>query len=296
MPDITLPTPDSSPGSGDGTPGPQYAQMINDSIQVLDTAFSDYAAVARGGSDPNFPRPDVDGAVIWIMSVIPNNSVPGDVYFRVSGTPEPSGEPNFQLPGLMSLYRASDVPATVGSAITAWSDSVGTVTLSGNATLRSDLQGRRYVQFNGTSDHLSNASVTTARPYQMVVVGRIAGSSVNKTLIGGTSTTARNILSTGSANFQIYAGTILSSTVPADTVTHYFRTVFGTSTNGTIQVDGASTSGTIGAETVTGRRFGANSGLTTFTNLEIFAVAYYDSTTDLSALRSEIIAYYGTPA
>lgn len=209
---------------------------------------------------------------MWIGTVTPTYAMNGDLYLNTSsGTMQPlTVTAALPTSGKVAEYDASTLATAVSGSLSPWPDGLGTYPAAANGAVAPTVilgpgSVSKAVQFNGSTQQLTNAALTGSQPCTLVVVGRFTNSSqVSKGLVGTVSNTSgsrQNVGVSSGGLFYASAGTaILGAAV--DTAWHVLVARFST-TSSDLKVLTAGTTTTVagnaGTENFSGIRLGANS-------------------------------------
>ncbi|PTR30585.1 fibronectin type III domain protein [Rhodococcus sp. OK519] len=221
----------------------------------------------------------------------------------VTGTPNAAVIP--PLSGASQSWLAAGL--TDADLLASWPSAVSGLNLanSGGAArpVVASESGVRFVRFDGIDDMLHHSSFAGTQPHTRVLRYRLQGTpQANRMLVGSTGTgTGGNSFSTlpaGATNYQINAGTALTSAPPAvpDTAWHTAIVVFNGASS-VLAIDGVETVGDAGANAGVGIRLAAFSGSTpsTFTQMDVAALEILPYAADASqraAIRSLYSSFY----
>lgn len=215
------------------------------------------AGVIKHGTDPNVARGSAAGYRIWVGSVYPVNSLPGDVWVVAT---QKAVEPPISW---FAQYRASTIGSSDLATLTSWADS------SGNArNLTQATAAKRpvfhvasggvpaYITFDGSKNMQTAAfAAAMAQPYTLMMTVRMlsvsTSAAVTKRIIDGLDATAfLNFQQRGdgtNAKWQGSAGTTLSGPGAAVANSWAVVTVVNNGSGSKIRINGVEVTGNMGA-------------------------------------------------
>jgi len=249
-------------------------QEIGAQVKSLRAASSTSGTLTtfEHGSNASAIRPTTQGSLIWIGTVQPLNWLASDIWAN------PNGAVVYAPPtsGLVAHYVASDL---VDGAVASWPNKVSgglamAQTTAGLQPVKSTLDGRAFVTFDGVDDYLGAAMNGPAINTSAIVV-RMKAVSASRTIVG-TSSGLHTLNLSSTSQWNMHAGTSLSSGITAGTL----RTVVVNDFNGASSQQHVGTVsgpvGNAGTTARTGLRFGANSSLANLANMEVYEFVMYN--------------------
>ncbi|WP_146087952.1 hypothetical protein [Rathayibacter sp. AY1B5] len=281
-------------------PDGRFSDLLNKGLESVPTSGSAGGGIVvfDHGTNANAIRPVVAGAVLWQGSVAPNLMVDGDLWADTSATAVPGPAVDTMPTDFSHRWEAYDLTGADGSDAAAWKNRLTTApnfTHTGTPKLRVAGSGLKYVQYDGTAARSDAAIATQGQPYTKLVLARFRTPASSRVIIGGTSGSC-NIATTSTGKLSMTNGSTLSHTLGPDTAWHIFMAESVTDGGqSTLAVDADEVRGAAGSGGQTGLRLAANGGLTTFTAVDVAAVAVFPrrlSSDDRAKIKATWASYY----
>lgn len=270
-------------GAASTVPGPQGPQgPVGPASTVAGPAGPAGAAMQtiNHGTDAGVARPNTPAAVLWIGAVEPFRATANDVWFSTStATPvtPPVTVPTDSFPSdYVSRWEAADYTLADGAAAGAWTNRLASGPAFipvGGVTFR-NVSGLKSLVFDGTDDMMNAPDFATLpQPFTKIVLARYVTPAATKNVIGGTVGSSNIATQTGSL-VSMTNGTVVSTGVSANAQWHLFR-AFSNGAASEVAIDATAVVGNAGTQAQQGLRIAANVAGTSFTNLEVAAVAVF---------------------